>query len=335
MTTAAHPDSGRERPHTSTCVAFDFRDKHMHKVEPAALKNWLDRGCFLWIDIESESPQPVAAMLDAVGASDTALVLDALGREPTTQSARYPDSLYMTIIGVRPDAANLELERLDAVMLENCMISVHHGPVWFLGELRRECEADFRKHAQTPSFLVYELWDHVLENYQKVHQQLEERVSQLQRDMIHKVDDEVYRRVADMDSDLLDFRKIVLPARAVLSELATRKSTFVNEGTQQFLANMVPPVELILQDILVDREILTQTLNLSLSMVAHRTNETVKRLTIVSVIFLPLTFLCGVYGMNFQRMPELEWEWGYFLFWGTVVVVTGTLVLLLRRVKLL
>ena len=72
---------------------------------------------------------------------------------------------------------------------------------------------------------------------------------------------------------------------------------------------------------LVDRDILSEALNLHMSMVSHRTNEVMKKLTVVSVVFLPLTFLVGVYGMNFEIFPELKWRFGYVYFWGVVVAV--------------
>ena len=121
----------------------------------------------------------------------------------------------------------------------------------------------------------------------------------------------------------------------VLTDLSSRKSAFVSETTQPFLANMVGTVERVLQDVLVDREILSDSLNSYMSMVAHRTNKVMGKLTVVSVIFLPLTFLCGVYGMNFEVLPELKWEWGYAGFWGLAAAIVAGLLLFMRRIRLL
>jgi magnesium transporter len=124
----------------------------------------------------------------------------------------------------------------------------------------------------------------------------------------------------------------VLPARAVLTDLSTRKSPFVSEATQPYLANMVGTIERVLQDVLVDRDILSGSLNNYMSLVAHKTNRTMSRLTVVSIIFMPLTFLCGVYGMNFSVLPEKEWEYGYLYFWIAVVVIVGVVIWLMRRI---
>ena len=85
------------------------------------------------------------------------------------------------------------------------------------------------------------------------------------------------------------------------------KSQFIAESTQPFLANMVSSVDRVLQDLLVDREMLFDSMNLHMSILGHRTNQVINRLTMLSLIFLPLTFLCGVWGMNFQHTPELRW----------------------------
>jgi magnesium transporter len=85
----------------------------------------------------------------------------------------------------------------------------------------------------------------------------------------------------------------------------------------------------------VDRDILSDSLNNYMSMVAHRTNRVMGKLTVVSVIFLPLTFLCGVYGMNFEVLPELKWEWGYYAFWGAVGAIVLGLGAVMRRMRLL
>ena len=145
----------------------------------------------------------------------------------------------------------------------------------------------------------------------------------------------MFAEANELTADLLHLRKVVLPARTVLSDLSSKKSPFVSEATQPFLANMVGTIERVLQDVLVDRDILAGSLNNYMSMVSYKTNQVMNRLTVVSVIFLPLTFLCGVYGMNFAVLPETKWEHGYAYFWGLVGLITIGLLWFMRRNRLL
>jgi magnesium transporter len=134
---------------------------------------------------------------------------------------------------------------------------------------------------------------------------------------------------------LLTLRRRVLPARRVLEELVSRKTALISEATLGFLGGMIDTLERLLADIATDREILESALNLSLTVMSHRTNQTMNRLAVMSTIFLPLTFLCGVYGMNFEVMPEVRWTHGYVYFWVLSAIITVTLVVILRRARLL
>jgi magnesium transporter len=199
-----------------------------------------------------------------------------------------------------------------------------------LNRVKRQYHADFVRFAKTPSFLLYEIWDQLLESYLQVQKVMEQRVEALADQLSSgSVSEDVFSRTAALGADLLHFRKVVLPARAVLADLATRRSHLLSEATQAFLGNMVGTVEHVLQDVLVDRDILSEALNLHVSLMGHRTNQVMRRLTAVSIIFLPLSFLAGVYGMNFRVLPELDWQFGYGYFWllaaGTVVGILALL----------
>ena len=96
---------------------------------------------------------------------------------------------------------------------------------------------------------------------------------------------------------------------------------------------MAGTLERLGNDLTTERDVLTDTLNLYMSMVSHRSSRLLKRLTTISILFLPLTFLCGVYGMNFQFMPELHWKYGYAGFWIVVAAIVSALLYLMRRFK--
>jgi magnesium transporter len=290
---------------------------------------------FVWVDVDIGDPEAARRTLEEIGLFSEEIVEDALSSEPATQSARYDGYLHFVVSGCRLIGRHFELERVDCVISERFLFTIHRGAVVFLEALKKDYSQDFVSFAKSPSFLIYEIWDHLTDNYLAVQKRFEERVELLQQELMRDVDDRVFAMVSELGADLLHFRKVVLPARAVLTDLSTRRSLYISEATQPFLANMVGTLERVLQDLLVDRDVLSNSLNLYMSIVQHRTNEVMKKLTVVSVIFLPLTFLCGVYGMNFEHLPELRWHYGYALFWCVALSIVGFIAMVSRRAKLL
>lgn len=317
-------------------VAFDFETKEETTVSLTDVTRALEAGQFVWLDLEARDDGEARRLLAELDLVAAEIVEDALTAEAATRHARYDGCIHLVVSGCRQRDENFDLERVDVVLSQRFLLTLHKGPVAFLSAVRRDYKQDFQRFAKSPSFLVYELWDHLIDNYLSVQKRMEERVEQLQNELrAPRVDDAVFGRISELGADLLHFRKILLPARAVLTDLSTRRTLFISETTQSFLHNMVGTVEHVLQDLLVDRDILSESLNLYMSLVSHRTNEVMKRLTVVSVVFLPLTFLCGVYGMNFDHLPELRWRHGYELFWALVGVIVLTLLGFMRRAKLI
>jgi magnesium transporter len=317
-------------------VSFDFATKVEATVQLTDVPRALEAGQFVWLDLEARDGAEARRLLGDLKLVADDIVEDALTAEAATRHARYDDCIHVVVSGCRQRGDNFDLERVDIVLSKTFLLTLHKAPVAFLSAVRRDYKGDFQRFAKSPSFLVYELWDHLIDNYLSIQKQMEERVEQLQNELrAPRVDDAVFGRISELGADLLHFRKILLPARAVLTDLSTRRTLFISETTQSFLHNMVGTVEHVLQDLLVDRDILSESLNLYMSLVSHRTNEVMKRLTVVSVVFLPLTFLCGVYGMNFENLPELRWQHGYQLFWLVVAGIVLTLLGLMRRAKLI
>ena len=322
-------------PELVQIVSFDFNVKELGAPSIAEIPAVRESGQFVWIDVDVTDADDARRVLADLGLCAPEIVEDALTRDPATQIARYDDYIHLVMSGCRLVGHKFDLERVDAILGETFLLTLHRGQPVFLEAVRRAYRADFLRFARSPSFLLFELWDHLVENYLSVHRVFEDRVEEVQRQLTGDVDERVFGHASELTSDLLHLRKVVLPARSVLTELSTRKSPFVSEGTQPFLGNMVGTIERVLQDVLVDRDILSNALNNYMSMVAYQTNKVMNKLTVVSVIFLPLTFLCGVYGMNFDFIPELKWHGSYFVFWFLCVSIAALLAFLLRKNKLL
>ena len=321
----------------ATVVALDFKNKRETAIALHAATAAMTDGLFVWVDLDVGDREEARQVLSTLGLVSDEVIDMSLRDEPSTQYGRHDGYVHLVVSGYRQVEDDFRLERVSVTLGERFLLTIHAGPVAFLQGVRSEYSRDFLRFAHTPSFLLYEIWDHLITNYLDVQQAMGDRVERLQEELHggDEVDDSVFGRVSRLGADLLHFRKVLLPTRATLADLSTRRTLLLSEATQRLLGNMVGSVDHLLQDMLVDRDILSESLNLYMSMVGHRTNKVMKKLTGVSVVFLPLTFLVGVYGMNFENLPELKWRFGYGYFWILVTVVVGGLLVLLRRGRLL
>jgi magnesium transporter len=216
------------------------------------------------------------------------------------------------------------------LMGERWLITLHRGPEEFLEQVRRHYSDDFTRFARTPSFLLYECWDYLIATYKRLSKELEDRLEKVQAEIFRQVDDEIFASVAELTRDVMALRKTLLLSREVLNDVATRRSSFVAESSQPFLDRLVGTLDRMAGDLTTQREMLAETLSLYMGMVSHRTNKVVNRLTVVSVIFLPLSVLVAIYGSNFQ-IPEVHWKYGYLYLWTLILVIAGGLLTWMRR----
>jgi magnesium transporter len=220
---------------------------------------------------------------------------------------------------------------VDVLIGERFFVTISRAHAEFLGKVRKAYRADFLRFAKSPSFLIYEIWDHLIQTYELVEKGFQQEVERIQALLSQKVDDGIFTEVSQLNSALLYFRKHVAPARNVLTELSTRKSIFVSEPTQPFLLSMVAHLERILADVIVNRDIVRDSLDLYMSIVGYRTNMVMNRLTLVTFLFLPLTFLTGIYGMESVSVPSISWP----VFWSMALTCFVLVLVALKRFKLL
>ena len=322
-----------------TIVEFDFDARRERTIPLEELGAACAQGRFCWVDIDCSAADERDAGASQVDACLKSLEVNDLARSEVLGPDRegrydvYEDCLHFAVTEAKLAGQRLLTSHVDVVLGARYMVTFRRHGADFVKQMRRTYREDFVKFARSPGFLLYEIGDHLVEMYRRTLRGFQESVEQVQLRLFTDVDDEIFRHVADLTQDILVFRKVVLASRELMHELATRRSPFVSESTQPFLENMAGTLERLGGDLTTEREVLNETLNLYMGMVSHRTNKVVNRLTIISAIFLPLSFLCGVYGVNLKGVPEFEWEFGYVFFWCLCVVIAGTLLLVMRRRK--
>jgi magnesium transporter len=316
----------------ATAVEFDFSTKRERSIPVESVAQSCNEGLFCWIDMDVTTDRATTQkVLNELQLSDD-VISAALGHPMSGRHETHDDLVHFDVTNAWIEPNGLALSKVDALLGPGFFVTLRRGDVEFVRQVHRTYRADFVRFAVSPGFLIYEFWDHLVSSYRKTTGGLGDRVRRVQDEIFGSVDDSIFGRVAEISRDLLTLRHSVLSAREVLSGLATRRSAAVPDSTRPFLEKLVGALERVGADLTVERETLSETLNLYMGIVSHRTNKVVNRLTVVSLVFLPLTFLCGVYGMNFEFLPEFKWRYGYLYFWVlSSSIATATLVFMKKR----
>ena len=311
-------------------VAFDFAAKQERTLAEGEWPARADGGLFHWILATPEEAGRLPELLGRLGAGPAVAGL-LQGLQTEGRYELYEEAIHFALAEVRIEDGKPQSDVLAVLLGEHFLAVLAPAASPVIDKIRRIYRDDFRKFARSSGFLLYELGSQLLESHRRLFQHYAAEAERLQLRLFGKVDDAIFAEVSDLTGDILAFRRTVLCARDLFNELATRKSAFVGETTQPALDILSGRLERLGGDIAGVRSALNETLNLYMGMVSHRTNRIVARLTVISMIFLPLSFLAGVYGMNFAVLPELQWRYAYPAFWTVVALFVAAFVALVRK----
>lgn len=180
-------------------------------------------------------------------------------------------------------------------------------------------------------YLIYMLLDTIVDDYFLWLEHLDLQVSQIEDSFAHEEQMQIHDRIHLIKKQAGTLRKSLWPVREVLHSLQSAEASAMSKVTLAQLAKVQSHTIQAIETVEATRDLLSGLMDLHLSHVSHRLNEVMKLLTIVSTIFVPLTFIVGVYGMNFEFMPELHWKWGYVGVWAVMAGITIYMILLFRR----
>lgn len=201
----------------------------------------------------------------------------------------------------------------------------------FLAVRRRVQNSNGRIRARGADYLAYALMDVIIDNYYLVMAHYEEKIEDLEDRIMIEQDSKDKAAIHKLRKELAAIRKFVFPLRESLARFTKTESSYVSSNTLVFIRDSYDHVIHLMDMLESFRDMLSNLHELFISEVSFRMNQVVQVLTIVSTIFIPLTFLAGIYGMNFEYIPELQWHYGYFVFWGIMIVVFVGLLFYFRR----
>ncbi|MEK7084521.1 MAG: magnesium/cobalt transporter CorA, partial [Patescibacteria group bacterium] len=175
------------------------------------------------------------------------------------------------------------------------------------------------------------LMDAIVDRYFAVLEAAGERINRLDEELTERPKSSTLRRIQSLKTELMRLRRNIWPVREVLGQLAAMPERRVSAYTKDYLRDTQEHTMEMLDMVEMYRDMLSTMVEVYLSSVSNKTNEVMKVLTVFGTVFMPLTFIVGIYGMNFRNLPELNWELGYYAVWAVMLAVTGVMLLYFKR----
>ena len=190
-----------------------------------------------------------------------------------------------------------------------------------------------RIRMRNTDYLFYALIDAVVDNYYNLLETMEEKIQDLEERIIEDANKASTSEIQLLKREILSIRKAVFPAKELINKLQISKHPLYDKSTKAYIADLYDHILQVTENIDICREIVWGLMDMYMGSLSIKMNEVMKVLTIMSTIFIPLTFLAGIYGMNFDYMPELKLKSGYFIVWGVMILMTALLIFYFRKKK--
>ena len=271
-----------------------------------------DTADLLWVDIQDPVQEVIEPLLEErfgfheLAAEDT-LSPNAL---PKYDSFSQYDFFIFRTVDVNVSEHKSETFKISAFLGEKFLFTVHRQ-MQTIDDVCNRLNGDRRLLERGPDFLLYSIVDEMVDSYFPLLETIEEAVDDLQDRIFEQADPIHLDELLHLKRDVNVLRRQALPQRELLNQISRGDARFVKREHLIYFRDVYDHMFRISETIDVDRDQMTGTMDAYLSVVANRTNETMKVLTIFSAVMLPLTLIAGIYGMNFEHMPELKWIHGY------------------------
>lgn len=255
-----------------------------------------------------------------------------VGQRPKEEEYEGYDSIVLPMLTWDEETETVREEQLSLIL----------GPHWILtfqerfGDVfepvrERLRAAKGRIRARGADYLAYALMDAVVDRYFEVLEKVGDQTERLELEILDHPTTDSMARLHHLKRELVALRRAVWPVRDVMNGLVRAESALVQAETRVFLRDVYDHSVQIIETVEALRDVVSGALDLYLSTVSNRTNDVMKVLTIMASIFIPLTFMAGIYGMNFEHMPELAIPWAYPALWGAMLLVAGGMIVYFRR----
>lgn len=327
-----------QHPHPNVILELIKYDRtsvaRYDNLEVSELLSKLEEDKVNWINIDGLNNQDVIDKVQEHFALHPLLIEDVVA-DQRPKSEEYENHLFFTMkMLYRIDGMQIDYEQISFVLGSNFLISFQEkeGDLFdgFRGRIQQDVGKVRKKNAD---YLLYRLIDINVDSYYTVLDKIGDIIDQIEEDAYENPSNRSFNQIQALKKEIIFLRKALYPLREAVGRIAKGESEYIADECIRYYADVYDHIAHLIDSLDTYKDLTAGLLDIHINAMNTKMNEVMKVLTVISTIFMPLTFIVGVYGMNFHFMPELDWKYGYLAVWGVMAIIFFGMLAFFRRKK--
>jgi magnesium transporter len=327
-----------QHPHPNVILELIKYDRNTFErydnLEVSALLSKLEADKINWVNIDGLNNQEVIDKVQEHFSLHPLLIEDVVA-DQRPKSEEYENHLFFTMkVLHRINGMQIDYEQISFVLGSNFLISFQEkeGDLFdgFRGRIQQDVGKVRKKNAD---YLLYRLIDINVDSYYTVLDKIGDIIDDIEEDAYENPSNRSFNQIQRLKKEIIFLRKALYPLREAVGRIAKGESEYIADESIRYYADVYDHIAHLIDSLDTYKDLTAGLLDIHINAMNTKMNEVMKVLTVISTIFMPLTFIVGVYGMNFHFMPELSWKYGYFAVWGVMGVIFFGMLAFFRRKK--
>jgi len=300
---------------------FDYNEDTFNEINNAKIedcKKLKKSDTTTWINIDGLHQPEIIEKAGEIFGIHHLIQEDILNTNHRPKAEVFEDYVFITLkmVGLNKKGTNIKIEQISVILGDNWILSFQEQEGDLFDVLRDRIRNKIGAvRLKKTDYLLYRILDIIVDNYFFVIEHYNDEIEKLESEVITNFDDVTILQIQDLKKQIVQFRRIILPLREVISFIDKYKNDLIQTETSRYLRDVYEHIVQLNDSIEIQKESIKDLIDLHQNRVGNRTNKIMQILTVISTIFIPLTFIAGVYGMNFEFMPELKWKYSYLIIW--------------------
>lgn len=280
-----------------------------------------------WVNLDGLSDHTIIEKLQA-NFNLHPLLIDDILDDQRPKGEEFDDYIFFTLkMLYKIDGGEIDYEQISFVLGNNFLLSFQEKEGDIFDGFRDRIRLDKgRVRKKKTDYLLYRLIDIIIDSYYNVLDHIGDQIEGIEEDVGTNPSPKNFHRIQRLKKELIYLRRAVYPLREAISLLIKSESGFIEEANVRFYSDVYDHVIHVSDTLDTYRDLVGGLMDLHMNTLNTKLNEVMKVLTVISTIFIPLTFIVGVYGMNFDFMPELKWKYGYFVIWAIMIFMMAFMI---------